>query len=477
MFSSENCHNWRDRLPPPRLGPMPPPEIQSPRPAARFFAAPVLSVFLALAAGIVTPASAQGQGASDEQKCLGESAVEADKRIEICSALIAKAGQRKEDLLGFYLARGDAQREKRQFDAALNDYGQALKLDSAHTDALNRRGLTYVQRGDRDRALADFDRAIRADPKHVESYNNRGGLLRDRGMADRALADFEKALQLDPKFAPAWDALGLRYYYDATYAGGGVEAFDKAANAYETALKLDPNLITSVAHLVRIRAERGQTADAYREARDLISRRPENAQAHFTMAYVLRYAGMLSESVRECDAALALDPTNYDFRSCSFGFFELGRTSRALEYVHLDSGSEWAASVLPAILLREGRMDEARAMAVKITPGATWFAPILQACVKPAALVDMKRIADQYATQLLGLRDAELRYYHGAILSYCGQPELAAKLIQSAISARYCAGTALTTDPLLEKLRATPLFPPLQQAAQQCQNEFLKATK
>jgi hypothetical protein len=195
------------------------------------------------------------------------------------------------------------------------------------------------------------------------------------------------------------------------------------------------------------------------------------------MAYVLRYAGMLHDSVRECEAALALDPTNYDFRSCSFGFFELGQTARALEYVHLDSGSEWAASVLPAILLREGRMDEARVTAAKISPGGTWFAPIIQACVKPAALIDMKRIADQYAPQLLGLRDAELRYYHGAILAYCGQPELATKLIQSAISAHYCATTALHTDPLLERLRSQPGFAQLDAAAKQCQEEFAQKTK
>ncbi len=322
--------------------------------------------------------------------------------------------------------------------------------------------------------------ASATQPRNADAYDLylRGAALpHDPEPNSTAVVMLEHSVQLDPKFAPAWDALGLRYYYDASYAGGGVETFDKAANAYETALKLDPNLISSVAHLARIRAERGQIADAYREARDLVKRRPENAQAHFTMAYVLRYAGMLDDSVRECDAALALDPSNYDFRSCSFGFFELGRTTRALEYVHLDTGSEWAASVLPAIFLREGRMEEARVAATKISPGATWFAPILQACVKPAALVDMKRIADQYAPQLLGLRDAELRYYHGAILSYCGQTELSAKLIQSAISAHYCSNVALHTDPLLDKLRASPAFPALEEAARQCQEEFLKATK
>ncbi|HEY5164148.1 MAG TPA: hypothetical protein VII81_14160, partial [Terriglobales bacterium] len=129
------------------------------------------------------------------------------------------------------------------------------------------------------------------------------------------------------------------------------------------------------------------------------------------------------------------------------------------------------------ILLREGRMEEVRMAAAKMPQGLTWFAPLFQACVKPVAPAEMKRLADQAAPQLLALRDAELRYYHGAILSYCGQTDLAAKLIQSAIAAHYCSNVALHTDPLLAKLRATPAFPALEQAAKQCQEDFLKSTK
>jgi Tfp pilus assembly protein PilF len=315
------------------------------------------------------------------------------------------------------------------------------------------------------------------DPDAYDLYLRGAALPHDPDPNSTAVTMLEHSVELDPNFAPAWDALGLRYYYDASYAGGGVAIFDKAAAAYEKALKLDPNLISSDAHLVRIRAERGQIADAYREARDLATRRPENAQAHFTLAYVLRYAGLLQESARECDSALALDPSNYDFRSCSFAFFELGRITRALEYVHLDSGSEWSANVLPSILLREARVDEARVAATKMTDGPPWFGTLLKACLIRLPASEMKRLADDAAPQLLAQRDAELRYYHGAVMSYCGQTELAAQLVQSAISAHYCANVAIHTDPLMDKVRGTSLFDPLAQSAKQCQDDFLKSTK
>ena len=307
------------------------------------------------------------------------------------------------------------------------------------------------------------------NPDAYDLYLRGAALPHDADPNSTAIVMLEHAVQLDPKFAPAWDALGLRYYYDASYAGAGVETLDKSVAAYEKALSLDPNLISSAAHLTRIHAERGQMSDAYGEARDLVSRRPENAQAHFTMAYVLRYAGMLQDAVRECDAALALDPGNYDFRSCSFAFFELGRMNRAEEYVKLDEGTEWASSVWPAILLRENKVDEARTAAAKVSDSATWFKPLLQACVKPVPAAEMRRLAERARPQLLGLRDPEFRYYQAAIMSYCGQQELAAEMIQSSIAQHYCAHSALYSDPLLAKLRATTYFPTLVEQAKQCQ--------
>jgi hypothetical protein len=92
----------------------------------------------------------------------------------------------------------------------------------------------------------------------------------------------------------------------------------------------------------------------------VVKRQPENAQAHFALSYVLRYTAMLEESARQCETALALDPGDYGFRSCAWALAPLGKTERAMDFVRLDAGSEWAASATPSILLRDGKMEEAR---------------------------------------------------------------------------------------------------------------------
>jgi hypothetical protein len=44
----------------------------------------------------------------------------------------------------------------------------------------------------------------------------------------------------DRSYAPAWEALGQRYYFDSLYGGGGESMFQRSNAAYEQALALDP---------------------------------------------------------------------------------------------------------------------------------------------------------------------------------------------------------------------------------------------
>jgi len=86
---------------------------------------------------------------------------------------------------------------------------------------------------------------------------------------------------------------------------------------------------------------------------------------------------------------------------------------------------------------------------------------------------DPERTKTQAA--LLALRDPELLYYQGSVMAFCGNKDLAMRLLHSAIEKNYCALSALDFDPLLAKLRNTPEFAGLRGAANDCQKKFLTA--
>ena len=187
---------------------------------------------------------------------------------------------------------------------------------------------------------------------------------------------------MDPDYAPAWQELGVRAYYDATYSNGGETMFQLSNSACERAVALDPNLVVASGQLITNRVERGELPKAYAAAQALVKRRPDSAQAHFVMSYVFRYAGMLEEATGECNTALALDPSNYVFRSCAWPFMELGKFDRAADFVRLDAGSEWANYVTPQLLLREDKVAEAREAVKRMPMAPRYHRDLLEACLR-----------------------------------------------------------------------------------------------
>ncbi len=309
-------------------------------------------------------------------------------------------------------------------------------------------------------------------PKNAEAYDlylHSLALAHDAGPNKDAIAVLEHVVAVDSAYAPAWEQLGLRCYYDADYSDGGEAMFQRSNQAFERAIELDPNRTVAAGQLITNRVERGELGKAYEAAQALVKRRPESAEAHFALGYVERYAGMLEQSATECNTALALDPGNYTFRSCAWVFMEMGNTGRAAEFVRLDAGSEWAAYVMPSILLREGKVAEAREAVKQMPRAPVYHRDLLESCLQSPPAADLDRIAREAETNLPSDPDPETWYYEGTILAYCGKKQAALHLLESAVEQNYCAYTNLLSDPLLAKLRAETAFDKVLTAAEACQ--------
>jgi serine/threonine protein kinase len=286
-----------------------------------------------------------------------------------------------------------------------------------------------------------------------------------------AIAMLERAVGLDPTYAPAWNALGYRYYYDSQYSSGGEAMFQRSKSALERALALDANFVSAAGQLISMGVERGELVKAYQAAKALVDRHPDSAAAHFTLAYVLRYGGVLDESAHECDSALALDPGNYQLRSCSITFEEMGNYARAMDFLHLDSGSVWVTSNLVGHYLRTGNLTQAREMVEKLSGSPRYRH--LRAFFNHAPPSEVEGIAKEFATQILANPDAENRYTAAPYFAYSGQNDIALRLLKSGVEGHYCAYTAMQNDPMLASVRTTPEFSEILAEAKKCQSDFL----
>jgi tetratricopeptide (TPR) repeat protein len=85
-----------------------------------------------------------------------------------------------------------------QFDRAIEDFNQAIRLNPNHTEALSNRGAAYNGKGQYDRAIEDFNQAIRLNPNLAIAFYNRGFSWERKNDLQRALADFMKFSELAP---------------------------------------------------------------------------------------------------------------------------------------------------------------------------------------------------------------------------------------------------------------------------------------
>jgi tetratricopeptide (TPR) repeat protein len=245
--------------------------------------------------------------------------------------------------------------------------------------------------------------------------------------------------------------------------------FQRSNVAYERAVTLDPNRVMAASNLITNRVERGELGRAYDAATDLVRRRPQSADAHFALAYVLRYAGFLDQSTQECNAARQLDPGNFAFRSCAWSFLEMGKTDRAVDFVHLDAGSEWEKWVTPYIYLAEGNVAEAHAAAKNMGKATSYHRELMDACTAPQRPPDLAKIVRETESSVMMEPDPEAWYHIGALMAACGQSEPAMRLLKAAVQQNYCSYSALLDDPLLKDLRKETAFNEVLTSASNCQ--------
>jgi serine/threonine protein kinase/TolB-like protein/tetratricopeptide (TPR) repeat protein len=311
-------------------------------------------------------------------------------------------------------------------------------------------------------------------PKNEEAYDlylRSIALPHDSGPNKDAISMLERAVGMDPTYAPAWGYLGVRYHYDGAYSDGGDQMRKRSDAALERAISLDPNYIMAVAWLITNRVEQGELAEAYREAKALVERHPENAQARFALAYVLRYGGAMEESAHECDAALSLDPGSFMLRSCAFTFNELGNYARAADFLQLDAGSEWANDNYLRYYIREGKLAQARELSGKVqtVPGYR----LMAACLDNPSSPDVAAFAREATTLRIADPDPEPRYVVAGDFVFCGINDGAVQLLKSAIAGHYCAYSGLQNDSMWTKLRGTPAYAELLSSAKECRDDFL----
>lgn len=218
--------------------------------------------------------------------------------VAACTRLLESAGpDGRADIL---FERAKALGHKNEFDRALADYDEVIRLDPKHDAAYNNRANIHDDRGNRDAALADYDAAIRLDPGNDLAYSNRCGTLSDKGEADRAIADCTEAIRLNPKSRDAHQNRGAAWHLKGHH--------DRALADYDQALALDPAYARAHAgrgFVLSIKRDYPRAIAAYDTA---IRHDSRNSTAYYGRARAHLYSDAAAKALPDLRRAAALEP-------------------------------------------------------------------------------------------------------------------------------------------------------------------------
>ena len=291
-----------------------------------------------------------------------------------------------------------------------------------------------------------------------------------------AIKMLEKSTEIDPNYAPAWAYLGASYTSDAAFELGGREQYRRAQAAYERALGIRPNLLDAQMFLANLLVDTGKVEQAVPLLRDALKTNGNYAFAHWELGYAYRFAGMLDESVAECERARQLDPFVKANGSVLNTYLYLGQYRRFLESLPIDDSS--------FILFYRGFgefHEKAFDQASRDFDRAYELEPTLYTGIGKALSDsihqrngDGRELLSELEKQIeeRGVGDPEATYKIAQAYAVLGDKISAIRVLHTSVEAGFFSYPYIANDPLLSLLHLEPEFIEILNVARQRHDAF-----
>lgn len=202
-----------------------------------------------------------------------------------------------------------------QYDAAIRHFSAALQMKpEAKTAAAiySWRADAYIHKGQFDKAMSDANESIRLNPYYFGGYLERGIIYRRTGSLDKAISDYDTTIRLNPNFA--------RVYYDRAIAYALKGDYDRAIHDGTEAIHLNANA-ADIADFYYNRAldykAIGTLDKAMADLNEAIRRAPRELKNYCGRASTFEDMGQLERAKADYDQATRLNPkdtNDYRFR-------------------------------------------------------------------------------------------------------------------------------------------------------------------
>jgi tetratricopeptide (TPR) repeat protein len=268
-------------------------------------------IIMAVALIAALSTAARAEPAEDRRLCLAREGVSADQKLTACTALIEARRETPQGLVAAFNNRGIAYHNKRDYDGAIRDYDQILRLEPGNAVAFNNRGNSFHAKALFDRAVQDYDQAIRLNPKYALAFVNRAVVHRSKSRFDDAIQDCSQAIAFNPNLVSAYFGRALAYQekarwdFDAYLSEGRYD--DLAILDLDQAIRLDSKSAPAFANRGNIFARKRQYERAIADYSEAVRLAPDDWMTFKNRALALRYVGQYDRAIADYRKALTLN--------------------------------------------------------------------------------------------------------------------------------------------------------------------------
>jgi DNA-binding winged helix-turn-helix (wHTH) protein/TolB-like protein/tetratricopeptide (TPR) repeat protein len=290
-------------------------------------------------------------------------------------------------------------------------------------------------------------------------YYLRGVDLYSKGDFPVAIQMLKKSTEIAPNYALTWANLGRSYTANASFQFGGGKQYLEAQTSFEHALALQPGQIDARIYMANMLTDTGQVEKAVPLLRDALRANPNQAETHWELGYAYRFAGMLQQSVSECERARQLDPVVKLTSSALNSYLYLGQYDRFLE--SLPKTDDVALIVFYRGFGEYHKKEWDRAakdfdLAFELNPSLL-HAQIGKALSLGVGHQESKGVAILGALEVritrLGVGDPEAAYKIAEAYATLGDKSSALRVLRYSIEKGFFSYPYFVADPLLESLR------------------------
>lgn len=387
-------------------------------------------------------------------------------------------------LTGSYFKEGDELRINLQLvDVGANQtlWGESLDLKYEKLMTVQDKVAQAVVRRVRvSLTPAESARLQRGAASNLQAYEYHlyGVDLYHRDDLRTAAKMFEKSVGLDPNYAPSWAYLGG---IDTTLASlyfEGRESYDKARQAYDRALELDPSQIEARIFKANLLTDTGQVEEAVPLLRGVIGTSPNLSQAHWNLAYAYRFGGLLRESINEGERSRQINDEIKADNSVFNSYLYDGQYEKFIQSLPAREDSAYVTFYrgLGHYYLKQWKEAAAyfdRAYQLDKTLMAAQIGKALSYGLDGRSASGIKLLNEAEEKIIKGgMADAEGVYKIAQAFAALNDQPTALRLLRRSIEGGFFCYSYFTNDPLLDNLRGQAEFAELMGLARRRHEDF-----